>query len=151
MDPWAWAGLVGDVVDVAIPFVGGVGEAVDVAKTTYRVVDKTDDIIDAARNMRHAADVTDDIKTSTGVYVIWYEQGESYIGKGGFNRAITSAKNHVTNASNVSAIIWKPASSAKDAFVAEYLLQTVIKLHKDNPKSYNIIWSPGKKYFMTFK
>ena len=27
-DPWAWAGLSGDLVDVLLPFVGGVGEAI---------------------------------------------------------------------------------------------------------------------------
>lgn len=48
-DPWAWAGLVGDVADVLIPFVGGIGEAtkavgaarkltkVDVATSTVSV------------------------------------------------------------------------------------------------------------------
>lgn len=41
-DPWAWAGLAGDVVDVAVPFVTGVGEltrAAKVAKETAEVVD----------------------------------------------------------------------------------------------------------------
>lgn len=36
-DPWAWAGLVGDVVDVAVPFVGGVGEGVRALKVVKAV------------------------------------------------------------------------------------------------------------------
>ena len=43
-DPWAWAGLAGDVIDVAVPFVTGVGEvtrAAKVAKETAEVVDDT--------------------------------------------------------------------------------------------------------------
>ena len=37
-DPWAWLGLVGDVVDVAVPFVGGIGEA---TKTLKQVANAT--------------------------------------------------------------------------------------------------------------
>jgi RHS repeat-associated protein len=144
-DPWAWAGLVGDVVDVVVPFVGGIGEAVDVVKTVSRVVDKGDDIIDAAKNMRRAADAADDIKDSTGAYVVLYEQGQHYIGKGGFNRAITSATEHMTETNKVSAIIWAPTPSKESAFVTEYLLQSTFGLKKTYDKSYNLIWSPGRK------
>ena len=38
-DPWAWAGLAGDAVDL-IPFVTGVGEATRAAKTTAKVAAK---------------------------------------------------------------------------------------------------------------
>ena len=147
VDPWAWAGLLGDVVDFVVPFVGGLGEAVDAVKTVTRVVDKGDDIIDAAKNMRRAADAADDIKDSTGTYVVLYEQGQHYIGKGGFNRAITSAKQHMKNSNKVSAIIWAPTPSKETAFVAEYLLQSTFGLHKKCDESYNLIWSPGKKIF----
>ena len=151
VDPWAWAGLIGDVVDVAVPFVGGLGEAVDVVKTVSRVVDKGDDIIDAAKNMRRAADAADDIKDSTGAYVILYKQGQHYIGKGGFNRAITSATEHMSEMNKVSAIIWAPTPSKETAFVTEYLLQSIFGIKKTYEKSYNLIWSPGKKIFNTFR
>ena len=144
-DPWAWAGLVGDVVDVAIPFVGGLGEVVDGVKTACRVVDKGDDIIDAAKSMRHAADAADDIKDSTGVYVVLYEQGQHYIGKGGFSRAITSATEHAKDANNVTAIVWAATDSKNSAFVAEYLLQTTLGFKDACKDAYNKIWSPGKK------
>ena len=51
-DPWAWVGLVGDLIDVAVPLVGGVGEAVKVLSATKKVantVDAVDDAYDAAR------------------------------------------------------------------------------------------------------
>ena len=147
IDPWAWAGLLGDVVDVAVPFVGGLGEAVDAVKTVSRVVDKGDDIIDAAKNMRRAADAADDIKDSTGAYVVLYEQGQHYIGKGGFNRAITSATEHMTETNKVSAIIWAPAPSKETAFVTEYLLQSVYGVGRKVDNTFNKIWSPGKKIF----
>ncbi len=146
VDPWAWAGLLGDVVDVAIPFVGGLGETVDAVKTVCRVVDKGDDIIDSAKNMRRMASATDDIKTSTGVYVVMYKQGQQYIGKGGFSRAIVSAKQHMTTTNKVSAILWAPTSSSKSAFVSEYLLQSTFGLNKTQKNSLNLIWSPGKTY-----
>ena len=71
-DIWAWAGLLGDVIDVVIPFVGGIGESVDFIKTVAVVVNKGDDIIDTAKQMRLAAKAGDDIKDSVGAYIILY-------------------------------------------------------------------------------
>lgn len=146
-DPWAWAGLLGDVVDVAIPFVGGIGEAVDAAKTVSLVVNSGDDIVDAARQMRKTAKASDKIKKSTGAYVVLYQGGEHYIGKGGFNRAITSAKEHAKSTNKVSAIVWAPTSSQAGAYVAEFLLQSVFGVGEAIKNSFNKIWSPGKKLF----
>ena len=42
---WAWAGLVGDIADVAIPFFGGIGETIKVCGAA----NKADDIIDIAK------------------------------------------------------------------------------------------------------
>ena len=144
---WAWASLLGDVADVVIPCVGGLGEAVDAAKTICRVVDKGDDIIDSAKQIRRTADALDDVKTSTGAYVILYDNSTHYIGKGGFQRAIDSAKEHLTSSNKVSAILWAPTPSTDSAFVTEYLLQSTLGLHKTYENSYNKIWSPGKKIF----
>ena len=47
-DPWAWAGLVGDVIDL-IPFVTGVGEVTKVVGTAARVADAVDDAVDSAK------------------------------------------------------------------------------------------------------
>ena len=48
-DPWAWLGLLGDVADVAIPFVGGLGEAVDILKA-MNVIDESVDIAKLTEN-----------------------------------------------------------------------------------------------------
>ena len=145
-DPWAWAGLVGDIIDVAIPFVGGIGEVTRAIGTTVRVVDKADDVIDAAKVFRNTADAASDIKTSTGTYVVLFESGKNYVGKGSFNRAITSATEHATDfGDTVSSIVWAPTSSSKKAFMAEYMLQSIKNVGRSNSGTYNIIWSPGKK------
>ena len=55
-DPWAWAGLAGDVVDL-IPFVSGVGEATDL----IRVATKADDIVDAIDDVHDTANAIDNL------------------------------------------------------------------------------------------
>ena len=56
-DPWAWAGLVGDIVDVAVPFVGGVGEVTKAAGA----VSKTADLVDAAHDATKAVGAVQDV------------------------------------------------------------------------------------------
>ena len=140
-DPWAWAGLVGDVVDL-VPFVTGVGETARAIKTTTRIVDKVDDVVDAAKATYRAADAASAIKKSTGVYEIIYKNGMNYVGKGGYRRAIRSAVFHADDTSDVISIMWKAAPNAKEAFIEEYALQTIRGVN--NPSTYNKIWSPGK-------
>ena len=48
-DPWAWIGLIGDVADVAIPCVGGLGEAVRALKSV-NALDKSVDIAKITQN-----------------------------------------------------------------------------------------------------
>ena len=43
-DPWNWAGLIGDAIDI-IPFVTGAGEAIRAVKTANKVADKTTAVI----------------------------------------------------------------------------------------------------------
>ena len=43
-DPWNWAGLIGDAIDL-IPFVTGAGEATRAVKTANKVADKTTAVI----------------------------------------------------------------------------------------------------------
>ena len=54
-NPWAWAGLLGDVVDVAVPFVTGVGEATKAVGTSVRVITNANDVVDTARTFRKTA------------------------------------------------------------------------------------------------
>ena len=148
---WAWAGLLGDVVDVVIPFVGGVGESIDVIRVSSKVVDAGDDIIDTAKNMRRLADTADDMKISNGTYVIIYKEGQHYIGKGGFGRAIQSAAQHFSNGNKVIDIIWAPMPTQKSAFIAEYLMQSTLGVGTLQPISFNRIWSPGRKIYNLLK
>ena len=53
-DVGAWVGLVGDIIDVAVPFVAGVGE-------TIRIVNAGSKISDAADNMNDARKVASKI------------------------------------------------------------------------------------------
>ena len=151
-DPLNWAGLAADAVDL-IPFVTGVGEATRVVKTTCKVVDKADDVIDVAKATYKAADKASDIKKATGAYEIAFKSGNTYVGKGGFNRAITSATQKANKyGDTVTAIRWHSSVSPRNAFMDEFLLQNKwggVLSSNPNLNTYNKIWSPGRKYFRT--
>ena len=64
-DPWAWVGLIGDVVDL-VPFVSGVGEATDLIRVATKAddfVDAIDDVHDTARAIDRIGDGLDTSKT----------------------------------------------------------------------------------------
>lgn len=70
-DPWAWAGLVGDVVDL-VPFVTGVGELTKAAGAVADIADVIDDVHDTARaldNIEDAVDTGGDIARKADFYV----------------------------------------------------------------------------------
>jgi len=48
-DVGAWIGLVGDIIDVAVPFVAGVGETVRAVNAGRKIADAADDMNDARR------------------------------------------------------------------------------------------------------
>ena len=48
-DVGAWVGLVGDIIDVAVPFVAGVGETVRTVNAGRKIADVADDMNDARR------------------------------------------------------------------------------------------------------
>ena len=148
-DVWAWAGVAGDAIDL-IPFVTGVGEVTRAVKTSVKVVDKSTDVLGAAKTIYKTADATSNIRKSTGAYEILYKSGKNYIGKGGFNRAITSAtRNALKNGDEVTSIMWRSAPNNITAFIYEYEMQKrfggVLSSNK-NLLTYNKIWSPGRRY-----
>ena len=49
-DPWAWVGLAGDIIDVAVPFVGGLGEVTRAINAATEVVEVVDDVHDAEKS-----------------------------------------------------------------------------------------------------
>ena len=114
------------------------------------MLDKGDDFYDVAKGLRNAAKA-EDVIDSTGTYVILYKNSCHYIGKGGINRALDSAKIHAKNIDDISSIIWTPTTSHRSAYVSEYLLQSTFGLSREYGKSYNKIWSPGRKIFKNFQ
>lgn len=80
-------------------------ERLQTAKTTVRVISDVDDVVETARAFKRTLEVADEIRKSTGVYAVLYENVKKYVGKGGFSRAITSTQNHMTTDSKVKGII----------------------------------------------
>ena len=74
-DPWAWAGLAGDAVDL-VPILTGVGEATRAVKATVKVADKATDVVDTAKTVYKTADAASDIRKATGSYEIIYKSGK---------------------------------------------------------------------------
>ena len=71
-DPWAWVGLAGDLIDVAVPFVGGIGEATRAISATVEVIATVDDIHDASRvvdSVEDAADLAADTAKQINFYI----------------------------------------------------------------------------------
>ena len=143
----AWAGLAADVVCLVTPGVTGGGSVV-------KAISKAGDAVDTAKKIYKAADRASDIRRATGSYEIVYKSGKTYVGKGGYKRAITSAsKTRRTNCvvDQVASISWKSAPNVRMAFIDAYMSMCkyggpnnrVIK----NTNSYNQIWSPGRNYY----
>lgn len=153
-DPWAWAGVVGDVIDL-IPFVSGVGEATKAVTVTRKIVDNGEDVIDAAKDLKRGSKLASEVKKAAGSYEIIFESGKNYVGKGGFGRAIESATEHSIKerkvVDKVTAIRWVSVNTPREAFVNEYFMQKRVGVWSENrdliDKTYNKIWSPGRKYY----
>ena len=146
-DPWAWAGLVGDTIDL-IPFVTGVGEVTKSVKVTINVTETSGDAIKSARAVYNSSGSANRIRKMTGSYDIEFASGTHYVGKGNFQRAITSAKNKSNKYSDaVKTITWKSADNNKAAFLDEFYMQSKYGGRKrDGAPVYNEIWSPGRRY-----
>lgn len=109
-DPWAWAGMIGDVVDL-IPFVSGVGEvtkALGAAKKAGELLDDVHDAKKAIENMAELAEAGQDgyktFKTAkknmeAASDIEWHHLVEqSQAGRSGF------AKTSINNSSNLVGI-----------------------------------------------
>ena len=68
-DPWAWIGLIGDIADVAIPCVGGLGEAI----RTLKAVNAIDNSVDIAKVTENTLKVIADVAHATSM------AGESFV------------------------------------------------------------------------
>ena len=91
-DPWAWASLGGDALDLAVPFFSGGGETVRVVKAVNNVVDAVDDVADVKKGWKIGEDITN--LTKAGTDPSWsavkarYWKNEAY-----FNSAEYSVEN----------------------------------------------------------
>ncbi len=65
-DPAAWFGLVGDVVDVVVAFVSGVGESAKAIGALHKAADIADDIHDTGKSVQRGWKVGDNISNLTG-------------------------------------------------------------------------------------
>ena len=151
--PSAWIGLAADVVCTVVPGLTGVGAVVD-------ILVKGDDVVDTARTLKNAfnhvdnaTDAANAFRKSTGTYEVMYKSGRNYVGKGGFERAITSAAEHCSpNKINnyagdvVESIRWVSAKDDAHAFAYEALWQLKRGVGKNGRMTYNKIWSPGRRY-----
>ena len=115
---------------------------------TVSLADGAEDVISSARKSYNALSKLNNANIftkATGSYEIEYISGYKYVGKGGFNRAITSAKKHADdNADIVKSISWRSSTNNKKAFVDEYARQ-VANQYNNGGKLYNKIWSPGRR------
>ena len=92
-NPWAWAGLVGDVVDL-IPFVSGVGEATDLLRVATKAdefADAVDDIHDTAKAIDKAKDTIKASERSSAVRKAWKLEYEN-VSNGGTGISRTWSK-----------------------------------------------------------
>ena len=146
-DIMAWVSLAGDAIDL-IPFVTGVGEVTRAVSVTVKATENTGDLVKAARKLYNQSDAASGIRKLTGSYEIIYESGMTYVGKGGFYRATTSAKKHLNADDKVMEIIWSSAKDNKSAFIDEF--KKMLKHGGPNNReihnalSFNRIWSPGR-------
>ena len=84
----------------------------------------------------------------SGSYEIEFQSGKNYVGKGNRSRMKISAKTHsIINNDPVVSKHWYPAANDTEAFVDEYFRMAVRGVNNSN--TYNLIWSPGRKIFMT--
>lgn len=146
-DPWAWAGVAGDLIDL-IPFVTGVGEATKAIKISANLVDGADNVYDSARTaytLSKKADGAEAWLKSTGSYEITFSDGNKYVGKGNFDRALTSARKRAkANNSKAISVSWRSSPNTQMAFIDEYARQVGNGFRKGG-KLYNKIWSPGRR------
>ena len=146
-DPTNWVSVGADIVCLIVPGLTGGGAAVKAAKN----IDKGADVIENFKETYKAVDKVSDVKKMTGSYTIYYASGKVYDGKGGVNRAVTSAKRTRRlpdkSVDTVTGINWSSAPTHRDAFVDEY--ERMVSHKYDIPQEkqylYNKIWSPGKK------
>ena len=105
-------------------------------------------MVKAARRVYNSSDSASAIRKMTGSYDIEFASGKHYVGKGSYQRAITSASTKSKlYIDEVKSITWKMAKNDRLAFLDEFYLQSKYGGRiRDGAAVYNKIWSPGRRY-----
>ena len=112
-DPWAWAGLVGDAIDL-IPFVSGVGEVTRAVKTMDKVtdtvhiakaVDFTDEAADIVKTLDRSSGFTKSTASAGRKIHAGYKTGYSEIK--GMTKEAVRGKNRIDFLDEVNKVIYE--------------------------------------------
>lgn len=149
-DPWAWLALVGDIADVAIPFVGGLGEATKALKVVSEAAGYAEDAADVIDITTNTLQVIIDASKalnpgSNSVYVSYTADGLlEYVG---ITNDFSRRRDEWKGIRNIEEIV-----SDVDRAGARYIEQTIISLFgmKKNggilSNAINSIGTKGSKY-----
>ena len=127
-DVGAWAGLIGDTVDL-IPFVTGVGESIRALRTAGKIADGADNAIDTYRNLRKVTK-----GTGSEVHHILEKRFVSQLNldidnTGDMLSTVLSKNEHrgYTNA-------WRKLMPYGNVYDMQIVLKTGARIYSDNPK-----------------
>ena len=123
-DPWAWAGLIGDAIDVAVPFLGGTGEIIRGMKAVADAIHAAESA-NALLNFTEASvNIIDNLSATlpqgdTCVYVAYKDNTLEYVGiTNDFNRRSTEWKRKGRTITQITTYM--------DRTYAHYIEQTII-------------------------
>ena len=88
-------------------------------------------------------------KYSTGTYVVSFDSGYMYVGKGGIARMfISAAYQSARNKTMPTFFVFEPANNNDEAFMREYMWMVDLGYTTEDPGMlYNRIWSPGRSIY----
>ena len=145
----AWAGLAGDVVDVVVPFVSGVGEATKAVGAVADAADAIDDVYDAAKAIDRAddaIDLVDDASDATKA-INNLDLDGSYIGGYCFiagTLVLTEDGNRVIEEVEVGDYVW-----AADPKTGELARKQVVQLFRNQAEELTHVFVQGEEIICT--
>jgi len=88
-------------------------------------------------------------KNTTGAYVISFESGKMYVGKGGMARMfISAAAQSFAHGTLPNGFMFIPKQTNDEAFMQEYMLMVDFGYKTGGcDELYNLIWSPGRSIY----
>ena len=139
-DPWAWASLAGDTVDLLIPFVGGIGETTR-AIGAARKLAKVDDVIEVASSAQTVSRLAGEYKDLRKIFkgsgfevhhIIekrFIDVFPEFISQSRMaSVALTPAEHRVfTNE-------WRRLLPYGGTYSKEYIIEIAYKVYKNNPQ-----------------